>query len=54
MNKNETTYERPTCNVLVVRFEQSLLQASLYGASGAAGRGFSDGNINDLTGDDDF
>ena len=29
MKKNKATYERPTTNLLVVRFEQGLLQVSL-------------------------
>ena len=37
MNKIKTTYERPTTDILVIRFEGALLQASLYGAKGAAG-----------------
>ena len=30
-------YETPTTDLLVVRFERSLLQASNFGAKGAAG-----------------
>lgn len=37
MNKIKETYERPTTDLLVIRFEQGLLQASNYGAKGAAG-----------------
>ena len=28
MKKNKATYERPTCDLLVVRFEQALLTGS--------------------------
>lgn len=38
MNKKKSLYEAPTTNILVVRFEGSLLQASVYGSKGAAGR----------------
>ena len=38
MNKKKSLYEVPTTDVLVVRFEGALLQASVYGSEGAAGR----------------
>ena len=31
MNRNKSTYERPKCDLLVVRFEQSLLTVSTQG-----------------------
>ena len=37
MNKNKTTYERPTCDLLVIRFEQGILQASLRTNSANSG-----------------
>lgn len=38
MDKNKATYERPTTNLLVVRFEQGLLIGSPQaGAAGQAG-----------------
>lgn len=48
MNRNKLTYERPKTDLLVVRFEQSLLQASNYGAKGAAGQKIEDGYEYDL------
>ena len=33
MEKTKTTYERPTTDLLVIRFESALLQASLNGFS---------------------
>ena len=37
MNKTKSLYEAPTTDVLVVRFEGAILQAS-YGAKGEAGQ----------------
>ena len=34
MEKTKTTYERPTTDLLVIRFEQNLLQASKYSSKG--------------------
>lgn len=34
MNRNKLTYERPKTDLLVVRFEQSLLQASKFSSKG--------------------
>lgn len=48
MNKIKMTYERPTTSLLVIRFEQSLLQASIYGAQGAAGQNIENGYEYDL------
>ena len=55
MNKIKSLYEAPTIDILEVQFEGALLQASNYGSSQAAGRGFSssDENIYDYT-DYDF
>ena len=38
MNKNKQAYDRPTTDVLVVRFEGAFPTGSLYGAKGAAGQ----------------
>ena len=57
MNKIKLEYEQPSCNLLVVRFEQGILTVSQqYGTAGSAGRRFSsaNGNIIDLTDEDDF
>ena len=43
MNKKTSLYEAPTTKVLVIRFESALLQASNYGAKGAAGQNIEDG-----------
>ena len=51
MNKKKTTYERPTTDVLVIRFEGNLLQAS-YGDQGKAGT-LGTGNVYDFGDDDD-
>lgn len=50
MNKNKTTYERPTCDLLVIRFEQSLLTIS-NGVNYANRAGGAGGN--DTYGEDD-
>lgn len=56
MNKNKSLYEAPQTDVLVVRFEEGILQTSNYGSSRSAGQGFSSGNGNifDYTDGDDF
>ena len=49
MKKEKMSYEAPTTDVLVVRFEESLLTGSPeYGTSGAAGSslGLDDDNYN--------
>ena len=43
MNKNKCLYEAPHTDILVIRFESALLQASNYGAKGAAGQNIEDG-----------
>lgn len=49
MNRNKSTYERPKCDLLVVRFEQGVLTGSPnYGAKGAAGNAVEDGYEYDL------
>ena len=45
MNKIKATYERPTTDLLVIRFEQGLLTGSPYGDQGAAGKNFSSGGV---------
>lgn len=40
-------YEKPTCKLLVVRFEQGLLTGSPYGTRGAAGGTMSVNNLGD-------
>ena len=50
-------YETPEAEVHVVKIERGILTVSQqYGTAGSAGRGFSsaNGNINDLTEEDDF
>ncbi len=56
MNKIKQFYEAPVAETLVVRFEGVVCASGPYGSQGAAGRGFSstNGNINDLTDEDDF
>ena len=58
MKKDKLVYEAPEAEIIEVRFKEGLLSGSggLYGGKGAAGKGFSstDGNINDLTDEDDF
>lgn len=44
----KTNYETPLAELLVVRFEDDLLQASNYGAKGAAGGDIEDGNEYEL------
>ena len=53
MNKNKQAYDRPTTDVLVVRFEANIMS---YGGKQAAGQSFSsgNGNIYDYTDGDDF
>lgn len=33
MNKNKQAYDRPTTDILVIRFESALLQASINGVN---------------------
>jgi len=48
MKQNKQMYLSPETEVLVVRFEESLLQGSNYGAKGAAGQNIEDGYEYDL------
>ena len=43
MNKIKATYERPTTDLLVIRFEQNLLNIS-GGDAGKAGQNLTQGN----------
>ena len=61
MNKNTLTFERklytaPVCKTHVLQVEENIMSGENYGTAGSAGRGFSsgNGNINDLTEEEDF
>ena len=47
MNKTKQAYDRPTTDVLVVRFEENVM-SPVYGAKGFAGADIEDGNEYDL------
>ena len=47
MNKNRKAYDRPTTDVLMVRFEGNLLTGS-YGEEGAAGAKVVNGGVYDF------
>ena len=47
MNKKMTTYERPTIDVLVVRFEENFLEGSLNYGSAGRNVDYASGDIDD-------
>ena len=45
MNKANCLYEAPTTEILVLRIEEGILQASIYGEEGAAGKKLGNGGV---------